>query len=254
MGQPERKPRFPYVLFDLGSTLIYFDGDWSQVMPVALLKATQELRSLGHDLDEEAFPEAYYELMQTYYQKRADDNFLEYTSDHVLKQALRAHSVPDPSPEHLRQALDAFYKVTQQYWHREPDAVPMLEALRARGCRLGIISNASDDEDVQALIDKTNLRPYFDFILTSAVAGVRKPNPKIFEQALNFWGARPEQVVMVGDLVDADVVGANQLGMASVWIPRRADTPENRAAAASSPPDAVINALSELPGVLESWI
>jgi hypothetical protein len=39
-----------------------------------------------------------------------------------------------------------------------------------------------------------------------------------------------------------------------VWIPRRADTPENRAAAASSPPDVVINALSELPGVLDSWI
>lgn len=252
MENRDRKPRFPYVLFDLGSTLIHFDGDWSEVIPAALRAATDELRSLGYDLDPEAFPKAYHALIQEYYQKRADEDFVEYPSDYVLKEALRAHSVPNPPAEHLRRALNAYYGVSQQHWQVEPDAVPMLEELCARGCRLGIVSNASDDDDVQILVDKAGLRPYFDFILTSAVAGVRKPNRKIFEQALAFWGARPEQAVMVGDLIEADVVGANQMGITSVWIPRRADTPENRAAAAVDPPDATINALSELPGVLEN--
>src|SRR5512135_790388 len=122
--------RFPYVLFDLGSTLIYFEGDWPGVMDAALREATQYLRSLGYALDEKAFPEAYYALMQEYYQKR-DDEFVEYTADYILQEALRAHSYPRPPEEHLHRALKVMYAVTQSHWHVEPDAAPMLETLRA---------------------------------------------------------------------------------------------------------------------------
>ena len=247
-----RPLRFPYVLFDLGSTLIYFEGNWPEVMASALQKSTQFLRSLGYNLDEKAFPEAYYALIQEYYQKR-NDKFVEYTSEHVLEEALRVHSYPEPPAGHLRQALKVLYGVTQAHWHLEPDAVPMLEALRESGCRLGIVSNAADDDDVQTLVDNAQLRPYFDFILTSAKVGVRKPSPRIFEAALAFWKARPEQVVMVGDTVTADIAGANRLGIASVWITRRADTPENYAAARQYPPGATIYALSELPILFENW-
>lgn len=252
MDELNGKPRFPYVLFDLGSTLIYFDGDWNTVTPLALEGVTRCLRSLGYDLDSGAFPAAYGALIRQYTHKR-NETFLEFTAQSVLEEALRAHVAQAVPEEHLREALRAFYSVTQQYWRLEPDAAPMLEALRARGCRLGIVSNASDDEDVQNLVDRANIRGYFDFVLTSAAAGVRKPNPKIFRQALAFWSARPDQAVMVGDLVNADVAGANPLGIASVWIARRANTPENHAAAKEHVPGAVIHALSELPGVLERW-
>lgn len=243
---------FPYILFDLGSTLIYFEGDWAATMVTAVQVSTQYLRSLGYNLDEQAFSDAYYAIIQEYHQKR-NDKFVEYTSEHVLRKALSQHSYPAPPPEHMRQALKAMYAVTQKHWHLEADAVPMLETLRERGHRLAVVSNASDDEDVQTLVDMTHLRPYFDFILTSAVAGVRKPTPMIFEKALDFWGARPDQALMIGDTVSADVVGAKHLGMANVWIIRRNDTPENRAVARAYPPDASIYALSELPGLLEHW-
>lgn len=253
MNDTNAAPRFPYVLFDLGSTLIYFDGDWSDVMPQAIQQATARLRALGHELvDDGAFAEAYYALILEYSQRR-DDTFIEYTSDHVLEQVLRARSVPMPPKEHLRDALKSLYLVTQSHWHVEADAAPMLEALRSGGARLGIVSNASDDHDVQTLVDNAGLRGYFDFIISSAAVGVRKPHPKIFELALSQWGARPEQAVMVGDTVSADVAGANRSGIASVWITRRNDTPENRAAARETPPDATITALSELPGLLANW-
>jgi HAD superfamily hydrolase (TIGR01662 family) len=244
--------RFPYVLFDLGSTLIYFEGDWPTVMNAALQQSTQYLRSLGYVLDEQAFPEAYYALIQSYYTKR-NDKFVEYTSEYVLEHALREHSYPRPPVEHLRQALKVMYAVTQAHWHVEQDAAPVLQALRARGHRLGIVSNASDDDDVQTLVDNAQLRPYFDFILTSAKVEVRKPGSRIFKEALAYWDAQPEQAVMIGDTVTADVAGANQLGIASVWILRRADTPENHAAARQHRPGATIYALSELPALLERW-
>lgn len=244
--------RFPYVLFDLGSTLIYFDGDWPEVMADSIRSMTHYLRSLGYALDEKAFPDAYFTLMQAYYQKRSD-KFVEYTAEEVLREALRAHSIPKPPEQHLKQALKVSYSVSQSYWHPEQDAIPTLEALRDKGYQMGIVSNAADDADVQTLVDNAHLRPYFDFILTSAVAGVRKPNPAIFERALAYWNATPEQVVMIGDTVSADVAGANSLGIASVWIPRRNDAPENRSDAERFQPNATINTLSELPALLEHW-
>lgn len=244
--------RFPYVLFDLGSTLIYFDGDWPEVMADSIRAMTRYLRSLGYALDERAFPEAYFALMQEYYQKR-NDRFVEYTAEHVLREALSAHSIPRPPDDQLKQALEVSYAVSQAYWHCEPDAIPTLETLRRQGRHLGIVSNAADDADVQTLVDNASLRPYFDFILTSAVVGVRKPSPGIFEQALAYWNAAPDQVVMIGDTVSADVAGANRLGIASVWIPRRNDSPENRADAERFQPGAKINTLSELPGLLDNW-
>ena len=249
--------RFPYILFDLGSTLIYFDSDWSSVMANSLAAATRYLRGAGYQLDDKAFPAAYHALIQEYYQKR-NDEFVEYTSEYVLRDALQRHSISIADDEgdarhHLREALKHFYAVSQEHWHPEPEAVPVLKELLARGHRLGIVSNAADDADVQVLVDKAEIRPYFDIILTSAVAGVRKPNPLIFQKALAHWGVKPEQAVMVGDLVSADVVGANQLGIFSVWITRRINPNDQRDLAALHPPKATIASLSELPGVLDQW-
>ncbi len=243
---------FPYILFDLGSTLIYFDGDMPAVMVAAIAKATAYLRSLGYALDERSFPQAYYDLIQEYYQRR-DEEYIEYTTDYVLREVLRNYSYPTPPAEHIRQALKVMYSVTQAYWHVEGDAAQTLSVLRASGHHLGLLSNAADDADVHTLVDKANLREYFDFILTSAKVGVRKPNPRIFQAALEQWEAQPGQVVMVGDTVAADVVGAKQMGMASIWITRRGDTPENHQAARKTAPDATIYALDELPALLENW-
>lgn len=251
MPEGPRALRFPYIMFDLGNTLIYFEGDWPTVMGEAVQASTEYLCSLGYNLDEEVFPRAYFDLIQDFYRRR-NDNFIEYTADQVLKEAL-GRRYPHPPPEHIRQSLKVMYSVLQKHWFIEQDAIPTLETLRARGHHLGIVSNAADDDDVQTLVDNAHLRPYFDFILTSAVAGVRKPNPKIFEEALARWNARPDQAMMVGDTLTADIAGANQVGVASVWVMRRADTPENRALSKVYPPDAMVYALSELPGLLERW-
>lgn len=213
---------YPYVLFDLGSTLIYFNGDWSQVMADALRACTRALIAQGCALDENAFPLAYYECMQRNQARRSAD-WQEVTAGQVLRDALLAQGRPDPGPAIITEALRIFYAPFQLRWQVEADAHPTLQALRAAGCRLGIISNASDDADLQTLIDQAGIRPYFDFVITSAVAGVRKPHPRIFEQALANWPPlERQQVLMVGDLRSADVAGANQQGFASAWITRRA--------------------------------
>jgi len=245
--------RFQYVLFDLGSTLIYFQGKWPCVLNDGVQAATRYLHMQGYRLNSLTFPKAYLDLMQEYYQKRSDEE-LEYPALNVLAEALKLHGCAEAFQEHhLRQALNAFYAVSQAHWFVETDAAPVLKELQESGCRLGIVSNASDDDDVQVLVDKAGLRRYFDFILTSAEAGYRKPSPVIFQKALAFWEARPEQAVMIGDTIAADIVGARRSNLSSVWITRRADTPENRLAAQQDPPDQTIDTLSELPALLARW-
>ena len=252
MPGPTQPRRFPYVLFDLGGTLIYFEGKFEEVMPEALQASTRYLRAQGFDLDEQAFPAAYYALLQKYYQQR-EDTFVEYTSDFILREALRAHSQPEPSLQQVQQALRVMYAVTQSHWHLEKDTVSTLKALRASGRVLGLVSNAADDEDVQTLVDQAGIRRYFDFILTSAVAGFRKPSPSIFEQALFYWNAQPKETVMVGDTLPADITGAQELGIAAVWISRRAEIPPAQARQQGFHPDATIDTLAELPALLDNW-
>ncbi len=66
------------------------------------------------------------------------------------------------------------------------------------------------------------LRPHFDFVLTSAACFYRKPHPRAFEIALARWNIPPEEAVMVGDSLQADIFGAKNLGMKAIWITRRA--------------------------------
>ena len=169
----------------------------------------------------------------------------------MLQEVLQAHNIPDARAENLRAAIRDMYAVSQAHWHIEQDTIPMLETLRASGRRLGIISNASDDEDVQKLVDQAGIRPYFDFILSSAAFGRRKPGSDIFKQALSYWDIIPDQAVMVGDTLSADILGANWLGIVSIWIRRRVNTPENQAKLADIQPWVIIDTLAELPDLLD---
>ena len=114
---------------------------------------------------------------------------------------------------------------------------------------MGLLSNAGDDQDVQQLARRFDIARYFDFILTSAACSYRKPHRRIFELALSNWYFLPSEAVMVGDNLDADVRGAQSVGLFTVWISRRAG--ERLADQLSIQPDASISSLSDLPALLD---
>ncbi|HLE15621.1 MAG TPA: HAD family hydrolase, partial [Anaerolineales bacterium] len=153
---------FDVLLFDLGSTLIYFDTDWPQVFNQANGALIGSLESLGLALDD-GFQQEFSTRLGQYYAER-DAEFIEYTTAYVLRTLLAERGYPNLPEDSLRIALRAMYAVSQAHWQAEEDAIPTLETLRRVGYRLGMISNAADDEDVQTLVEKANLRPYFEFI------------------------------------------------------------------------------------------
>lgn len=125
----------------------------------------------------------------------------------------------------------------------------MLKKLEISGYKLGIISNAGDDQDVQQLARKFGIQHFFDFILTSAACSYRKPHPRIFEIGLANWYLLPSEAVMVGDNLTADIHGAQKVGMHGIWINRRADPQMEKQEAVK--PDASLSSLSELPALLD---
>jgi 2-haloalkanoic acid dehalogenase type II len=105
-----------------------------------------------------------------------------------------------------------------------PGVVETLEALRARGLHLGIVSNI-DEDDLHHLIDLGGLRGHFDSLLSSEAAGSCKPDPGIFAIALERAGCAPGEALFVGDTLRQDVLGANRCGLRSVLLWHRADRP-----------------------------
>jgi HAD superfamily hydrolase (TIGR01549 family) len=238
------------VLFDLGSTLIYFDSTWQAVSTEMDQATVDALQRAGLNVDRERFIADLLEREAAFSKERNID-FIEYSTLYILRTTLAGHGYPQPPEDVLHQIVAEMYSVSQAHWHAEADAASTLDALRQEGYRMGIVSNAGDDQDVHTLIERAKLGKYFDVVISSAAAGIRKPHPGIFDMTLAHWGFVRDQAVMVGDTLGADILGAHNAGMPGIWISRRADRPDNHAHLDTILPDATIAALSELPELLK---
>jgi putative hydrolase of the HAD superfamily len=174
---------------------------------------------------------------------------METTYSFVLRDVLKDKGYGNVPEWILRNALDQLFAITQTNWTIEDDTLPTLQKLEDSGYRMGLISNAGDDQDVQQLARQFGIAQYFDFILTSAACSYRKPHRRIFELALSNWYFLPSEAVMVGDNLEADVRGAKSVGLFAVWISRRAGIRPDEQLPIQ--PDASISSLAELPAFLD---
>lgn len=236
------------VLFDLGGTLMYERATWDAINARADEALTNYLRAEGLELNLSTFPREFRKRLRKYFQQREKD-LLETTYSFVLRDVLRDKGYGDIPESTLRTALDKLFAITQTNWTLEEDTLSTLQKLEEDGYRMGLISNAGDDQDVQQLARRFGIAQYFDFILTSAACSYRKPHKRIFELALSNWYFLPAEAVMVGDNLDADVRGAQNVGLFAVWLSRRAG--ERTEDQLSIQPDASLSSLSELPAFLD---
>jgi putative hydrolase of the HAD superfamily len=127
-------------------------------------------------------------------------------------------------------------------WRIFEDVVPTLEALAARGLKLGVISNW--DERLRPLLERLRLTHYFEAIVVSREVGCSKPSRAIFDQAIRKMGLPPEAVLHVGDEPSTDVRGARAAALSAVRLKRTA-----RVAKAGQ-----IKSLHELGGLCEAGL
>jgi len=239
-----------YVLFDLGNTLIYFDGCWKDVLEEANVKMVKSLAQGGYSLNNSEFTSEFTNRLQRYYLER-DINFKEVPTSAILKSLLAENGYTQIPEADIKNALEIFYKATEAHWKIEADTISLLEALKENKINLGVISNASNADNVKRLIDNAKIRHFFDLIYISAEFGIRKPHPKIFESALAKWNTNSSHCIMVGDTLSSDIVGANKIGMRSIWINRRVPNATKQVFDVDNKPTFIVGTLAEIINVIE---
>jgi HAD superfamily hydrolase (TIGR01549 family) len=236
-----------YVFFDLGSTLIYSKDPWGPFFRAGNLMLAEVLHHAGVPSSGKTFQEELGNFLEKFYAGYSPNDTNERTMFSVLRDMLAEKGYSTIPDSILRTALEKLYSILNRNWYPEEDALLTLAALHETGHCIGLISNTADDAHVQRLVDNFGFRSLLDDVLTSSSFGVRKPDSRIFQAALDHFGASPDQSAMVGDLPEADILGANKMGMFSIWITRRAGDPN-----LAIVPQATVAALSEIPTLLKA--
>jgi HAD superfamily hydrolase (TIGR01509 family) len=134
----------------------------------------------------------------------------------VMRSSFQHHGV-DLEDDDLRLFLRSAHDVWASYYSLAASTHALLEALRARGLKLALVSNtASPEWLLRPVLEQQGLVERVDTVVLSSEVGKRKPHPAIFERALAELEVRPEEALFVGDRLDADVYGASRVGMRTV--------------------------------------
>jgi putative hydrolase of the HAD superfamily len=159
----------------------------------------------------------------------------------IATHALEAYGAPAPE---LAAAIAAdFSRRRRGKMALFSDALACLDALRARGLPLGLVTNG-DATEQRWKIEHCALASYFDVIVIEGELGAGKPEPVVYETALKALGVDPSPAVwMVGDHLEFDVAGPQRFGLHGVWLDRAGT---GLPAGTTVRPDRIVHALDEL--------
>ena len=134
-----------------------------------------------------------------------------------LVRTMLAESGVDVDADALRTYLIAEHAAWAPARRPGSMSVALLDSLRERGLKTGLVSNTMDPPWILHLdLDEQGLRERLDAIVFSSEVGVRKPRPEIFLRALEQLDVPAERALFVGDRLVADVLGAREVGMKTV--------------------------------------
>ena len=158
---------------------------------------------------------------------RAPDERDAFRVAHMARWLAAAGLPGDPdTARRARAAYVSEFEETPDHRHYRvfPDVLPALARLRAAGLATAIISNA--DADVTALCTHLAFADRVDLIVTSALVGWEKPDPRTFRAALDPLGIPPAAALHVGDQPRSDVAGALAVGMHALLLDRYGRHPD----------------------------
>jgi putative hydrolase of the HAD superfamily len=137
--------------------------------------------------------------------------------------------------------VEAEHRVWRPVHRIDPAVLDLLDALRDRGLKVGLVSNVFDPPSLmRGLFAELGLLERLDAVALSTEVGERKPHPAIFRSALEQAGVMAAEAVMVGDRLREDVGGARAAGLAAIqaaWFERDESGGATPSAIAATPAD-----------------
>jgi HAD superfamily hydrolase (TIGR01662 family) len=237
------------VIFDLGMTLVQFIGDWDAVLEESWQSLAHFLIKRGYNLDRQRFVRSFRELFGSRLYERTVD-YIELPTTELFHQVMNQFEYFDLPEGITEQAMKRFYSISEAHWAAKDGVNQVLDSLKEDGLRLALISNAGDVPNVYRLLEKGQLKGYFDPLLISAAEGIRKPHVELFNKVLRAWGISPEEIVMVGDNLMEDILGAQKAGIHQIWLKEHVNTQENSDIAEKIQPEAVAATIREIPEII----
>jgi putative hydrolase of the HAD superfamily len=234
------------VLFDLGGTLITYEGrdQIAQAAAAALVRmgldpAAPEVRAARRAAAEEVERE---------YATRRSFLHRDLFRERVARTALRLGV--DPPASVLDQFTVEHTELLVRHMPPRPDTIATLQELRARGLYCAVVSNA-DDDYLHAALEHHGLAPLLDDWTSSEEAASCKPDPGIYDHAVRKAGLASDQLLFVGDSLQHDVAGAHRVGLRSVLISDGSPAPLSTGLEAVAEPDFRIEQLAELVPIVD---
>ena len=192
------------VLFDAGNTLLFLD--YYRLAPAVAEATGVPLTGAGLAAQAGAAARAL---------ERAEVTDRERASRY-LETLFRLAGVPDHQIDVVRDTLFRLHREKHLWAQVAPGTVEGLERLRNAGYRLAVVSNS--DGRAEEGLRAAGLREYFELVVDSHLVGVEKPDPRIFQVALDRLGVSPAEAIYVGDIYEVDAVGARRAGMESILL------------------------------------
>ncbi|WP_323788262.1 YjjG family noncanonical pyrimidine nucleotidase [Psychroserpens sp.] len=196
-----------HVFFDLDHTL--WDFDKNSALTFDKIFHLHQL-----DIDRTEFSSVYEPINLNYWKL--------YREEKINKSNLRYKRLKDTfdaiefevSDDTIHQLSEDYITYLTTFNHLFEGTFDILEHLKKR-YQLHIITNGFDEAQ-QKKMDNANISKYFNTVTNSEIAGVKKPNPIIFEYALNIAKAESHESIMIGDNIEADVLGAIDVGFDAI--------------------------------------
>jgi len=196
------------IFFDLDHTLWDFDKN-------SMLAFKRVFKKFKIIIEFDAFLKIYEPINVEYWKK--------YREDKVSKESLRRGRLIDSfnffdliyTTEKIDEIADAYIQELPFDNHLFEGAVEILDYLILK-YKLHIITNGFEEVQHKKL-KNSGIDHYFSTVTTSEEVGLKKPNPKVFLTALNKANSLPAQSVMIGDSLEADILGANNIGMQTIF-------------------------------------
>jgi len=235
------------VVFDLGGTLVQW-ADWEGGAATKWGLAYDALAGYeGMSASRDDFVAAMRAAEKAHWE-RVDRDHWSGPPTSVVSDGFRRLGVA-ASERALLAALDGYARAVAGWCTVFADTRDTLTTLRERGYHLGLLSNTWwAAEWHNADLAAHGLGDLLDELVYTSDLECSKPHPSVFREIASRLGVPPESCVMIGDRQIDDVSGARAVGMRGVWRRNDSGFPTSDVV-----PDAIVEALAELPALLRSW-
>ena len=235
-------------MFDLGGTLVQWP-DWEGGAPAKWGLAYDAVRDAGEEIaaSRADFITAMRAAEKAHWERVDRDHWSGPPTGLVSDGFRRLETTVDDRA--LVAALDGYARAVAGWCTVFADTRVTLATLRERGYRLGLLSNTWwAAEWHNADLAAHGLAGFLDELVYTSDLPHSKPHPSVFREVASRLGVVPKACVMIGDRQIDDVAGARAVGMRAIWRRNESGFPVSDVA-----PDATVDALAELPGLLRSW-